>query len=87
MASTIDHNGSNNLINSFKIYHQNMGGLRKKINELIVSLSHSYPHVLCLTEHHLRYNELDVTSIQHYNLATSFCGNKFKKSGCKYFGP
>jgi hypothetical protein len=44
-----------------------------------------YPHVLCLTEHHLRNNELDITSIEHYNLGTRFGRHKLKKGGVSIF--
>jgi hypothetical protein len=79
MACKTDHNCSNNYINSHKIHHQNIGGLRNKINELIIPLYYGYPHILCLTEHHLRNKELDMTSIEHYNLGTRFCRHKLKK--------
>jgi hypothetical protein len=40
--------------NLFKIFHQNIRGLKSKVDELSNSLSSDYPHVMCLTEHHLK---------------------------------
>jgi hypothetical protein len=37
----------------FKIFHQDIRGLKRKINELIVSFLNEEPNVICLTEHHL----------------------------------
>jgi hypothetical protein len=38
-----------------KIYHQNIRGLGIKSSELIAHLHHDYPHILCITEHHLKH--------------------------------
>ena len=37
-----------------RIYHQNICGLGSKMNDLLISLYPNLPHILCLTEHHLR---------------------------------
>ena len=34
------------------IYHQNIHGLKGKINEFMLSLDEVRPHLICLTEHH-----------------------------------
>jgi len=39
---------------NLKIFHQNIRGLRNKIDELIMHLSECIPQVLCFTEHHLK---------------------------------
>jgi len=49
--------------NLFKIFHQNIGGLKSKVDELSNSLQPDYPHILCLTEHHLKNFEIDNLSI------------------------
>lgn len=36
-----------------RIFHQNIRGLRNKTDELSSSLHPYWPHVVCLTEHHL----------------------------------
>jgi NAD-dependent SIR2 family protein deacetylase len=38
----------------FKIFHQNIRGLGKKAGELLTHLHPDFPHVMCLTEHHLK---------------------------------
>jgi len=40
--------------NLFKIFHQNIRGLKSKVDELSKSLLPEYPNNLCLTEHHLK---------------------------------
>jgi len=39
---------------NLKIFHQNIRGLRNKIDELILHLLDCVPQVLCFTEHHLK---------------------------------
>ena len=43
--------------NSFAVYHQNICGLKGKIDELISSMSPNFPHILCLSEHPLKHTE------------------------------
>ena len=40
--------------NQFSIYHQNIRGLKGKISELQLSVPLEAPHLICLTEHHLK---------------------------------
>ena len=51
----------------FKIIHQNVRGLGKKAEELLSHLHPDFPHVLCLTEHHLPYLQLEKDLIENYN--------------------
>ena len=51
----------------FKIYHQNIRGLGKKACELLCHLHPNFPHVLYLTEHHLKYLQLNNVHIENYN--------------------
>jgi hypothetical protein len=62
-----------NTDNPFKVYHQNIRGLKDKSNELISFLFPELPHVLRLIEHHLKDYEIDKISIDHYNLGAEFC--------------
>jgi len=43
----------------FKTFHQNIRGLGKKAGELLSHLHPDFPHVLCLTQHHLKYLQLE----------------------------
>jgi len=45
---------------SFTVFRQNIRGLRNKTNELLRSVLPKLPHVVCLTEHHLKEQERDL---------------------------
>jgi hypothetical protein len=57
----------------FSIYHHNVRELGKKACELLSHLHPDFPHVLCLTEHHLKYPQLNNDNIKNYNLGTYYC--------------
>jgi hypothetical protein len=59
-------------INPLIVFHQNICGLRNKIDELISSVFPDLPHIMCLTEHHLKQLELDQISMDGYRLPTSY---------------
>jgi len=63
-----------NCPNNFKIFHQNVRGLANKTDELLLSVSDINPHILCITEHHLRSEE-----INNINLG------QFKQGGASIF--
>jgi exonuclease III len=72
--------------NDFMILHQNIKSLsNNKIDELSISLATNPPHVFCLTEHHLRDNELDSVPIKNYKLGAKFCRNSFNNGGVCIF--
>jgi hypothetical protein len=43
------------------------------------------PHIICLTEHSLRSNEIDKTALTNYSLGATFCRNTFKNGGVCIF--
>jgi hypothetical protein len=51
----------------FKIYHHNVRGLEKKACKLFSHLHPDFPHVLCLTKHHLKYPQLNNVHINPLN--------------------
>jgi hypothetical protein len=57
---------------------QNIRGLRNKRTEIINSLLPELPHILCITEHHLKELELERTPLEHYNLGAKFCRENLK---------
>jgi hypothetical protein len=59
-----------------KLFHQNIRGLGNKPEELISHLHPDFPHVLCITEHHLKYSHLEKVHIEEY----VFC----PKSSCSW---
>jgi hypothetical protein len=79
---------------SFTVFHQNIRALLNKSEELISSLSLDFPHVLCLTEHHLKHFEIDYSLyiyiyiyiyMEQYKLGTKFCRESHKSDGVSFF--
>jgi hypothetical protein len=48
---------------ALQIYQQNIQGLRCKIDEISSFLCPDFPHILCLSEHHLDQLELDTVHL------------------------
>ena len=71
--------------NIFKTFHQNIRGLKSKVDELSNSLLPGYPHIKCLTEHHLKDYEIDNLPIDHVKLGFKFCRHEFKNGGVCIF--
>lgn len=67
------------------VYHQNIRGLKHKTNELLRALCPDFPHILCLTEHHLNSLELNNITIDHYNLGAVYCRKSLSKGGVCIF--
>jgi hypothetical protein len=70
---------------TLKIFHQNIRGLGNKTKELYCHLHHDFPHILCLSEHHLRESELQLTQLTNYSLGASYCRKTFFKGGVSIF--
>jgi hypothetical protein len=70
---------------SLIIYHQNIQGLKIKISKFMLSLFEEIPHLICLSEHHLKYNEVDITHIPTHKLGAKYCRTSLKCGGvCVY---
>jgi len=67
--------------NNFKILHQNIRGIFHKTDEFLTSVTHTSPHVLCLTEHHLRADELKNIKLGQYTLGAHYCQQSYKQGG------
>jgi hypothetical protein len=65
----------------FMIYHQNIRSLQSKIDELLSMWCDAYPHVLCLSEHHLRNQEISMLRCSPYLLAATYCRSISKSGG------
>lgn len=76
---------SDDLNVSYKIFHQNIRGMKGKINELMLSLVNDELNIICLTEHHLNVYEMDITHIPTYKLAAGYCKKKHKNGGVCIF--
>ena len=76
---TLTKNRNINCKTPLKIYHQNIRGLRCKTNELISHLQQISPLILCLTEHHAHWEELQQIFMYEYKLAAYFCRKLYAK--------
>ena len=67
-------------------YYSNASLYHKgKTNEIILSLLTEAPHLICVTEHHLKNYEIDATLISNYKLGAKYCRKKLKNGGvCIY---
>jgi len=71
--------------NNPKVYHQNIRGLKGKIRQLSTILYSELPHILCITEHHLKDLEMDMMTIDYYKLGTKFYRHQYKNGGVCIF--
>jgi hypothetical protein len=65
--------------NKFIVLHQNIRGLTNKIYEFLISLPFNAPQVICVTEHHLKTEEIDNANFEQYTLGSAFCRKTFKQ--------
>ena len=65
----------------FKIYHQNIRSLRRKSHELLCHLYPDFPHIICLTEHHMHLFEYRHISMAGYTTGAQFCRTLHDKGG------
>jgi hypothetical protein len=70
-------------INNLIIYHQNIRSLNKKKDELSIMLQEiqGRPHLIYLSEHHMRKEEMLDFSFPGYKLANNFCRETNFKGG------
>jgi exonuclease III len=69
--------------NNLTIYHQNIGSLNKKKDELNIMLQENQgrPHIICLSEHHMEKEEMKDFTFLGYKLANCFCRETYTKGG------
>jgi hypothetical protein len=85
-ANINQNNTFNNLkLTHFKILHRNIRGLFNNTDELLNLITLISPHVLCLTEHHLRTDELETINLTHYVLGAQYCRHSYKQDGISIF--
>ena len=68
---------------SLRIYHQNIRSLMSKKEELNVIMKDKSvnSHLICLSEHHLKTQEITKFTLNSYKIAASFCGEEVPKGG------
>jgi len=54
------------------IYHQNVRSLGKKANELLSHVYSDPPHIICITEHHMNLNEINLLKLTIIILEPNF---------------
>ena len=69
----------------FKIIHQNIRGIIHKTDEFLIPILEISPQVICLTEHHLRLDELNSINLSPYILGTQSCRQTYKQGGAAIF--
>ena len=62
-----------------------MRGLKGKIRQLSNILYSELPHLLCITEHHLKDLEIDMMSVEYYKLCAKLCRHRYKNGGVCIF--
>jgi len=77
------HNKNNNA--DLIIFHQNIRGLYNKVDELLNLWTIEFPHILYLTEHHLRDHEINSTHVKCYTLGAKYCRKSRKYGGVSIF--
>ena len=71
--------------NNFTVFHRNVCGLLNKKEELLYSLTRNSPQIICITEHHLIYEELEGITLHSCTLGAKFCRQLHKRSGVCIF--
>jgi exonuclease III len=60
-------------------------GLKGKVSLLANYLNPGFSHIICITEHHLNDQEINITHFEHYKLSAKFCRKQLKNGGsCIY---
>ena len=63
---------SSGIQSNFKRFAQNIGGLSNKIYELVLQWVQNPPHIICLTEHHLKTEALQGITVDNFNLGAFY---------------
>ena len=74
-----------NSTHDLKVYHQNIRGMKGKLDHLSNFLYSDPPHIVCLTEHHLNDQEINLIAFDQYKLSAKFCRKHHKNGGSCIF--
>ena len=69
----------------FKLFHQKVRGLGRKDGEPLSHLHPDSPHVLCLTEHHRKYEQIEKVHTKNCNFGAHYCRHIRQKGWSRYF--
>jgi exonuclease III len=70
---------------NLEVYHENVRGLKGKLSLLSQFLDSELAHIVCITEHHLKDQDMDLAQIEHYKLGAKFCRQQYKNGGTSIF--
>jgi hypothetical protein len=69
-----------------RLFHQNIRSLNNnKIEELSIQWTTLFPHILGITEHHLKEPELINTHFDHHTLGASYCRQNRSHGGARIY--
>jgi exonuclease III len=60
-------------------------GIINKTEELLLSFTSELPHIICLSEHHLKDYEINTISLNQYILASQYSRKNFRQGGVCIF--
>ena len=72
------------VLSPLTVYRQIIRGLKGKVNELVSQLYPTLPHILCLTENHMKHSELQRTFLININWETTIVERLMKWEECAY---
>jgi hypothetical protein len=69
--------------NNIKVFHQNICSITNKLDELHIDLqtNPTRPHLICLTDHHLKETKITKFSLDGCKLISSFCREESQGGG------
>jgi hypothetical protein len=85
LGSSVLHRRDQTTNQFFKLFHQNIRGLRGKTNELLYHLYQDLPNLLCFSEPHLNHSEPDLINIENCSLGAKCCRQKLQRGGVSIF--
>ena len=68
-----------------QIYHQNIQDIKWKSDEILNFFYPVFPHIVCITEHHLNQYEIVQFHIDNYIVGANYCRHSLKKGGAYIF--
>jgi hypothetical protein len=76
LGTSVQHSRVQTPNQYFKLFYQNIRGLRGKTSELLCHLHQDLLHLLCSTEHLLSQSEVDFINTENYSLGAKDCRRK-----------
>lgn len=68
-----------------QIYHQKIQDIKWKSDEILDFFYPVFPHIVCITEHHLNQYEIVQFHIDNYTVGANYCRHSLKKGGACIF--